>query len=437
MGSRSTRVVVTGLGAITPLGNTTPSFWEGALAGQSSAAPITLFDASAMAVRFACEVKDFDVDLHVGKRIGRRTDRYTQFAIVTAREALQDAFGESGPANKEEVAVIWASGIGGLKKFQDGVVESMALSRDRAENATSAVELKGNGLSDFNPFFIPGLISNIAGGWISMEHGFMGPSFTPVSACASSNHALVSAALLLRQGLCKVAVVGGSEAAIVEAGVGGFSALKALSKRNDDPQTASRPYDSGRDGFVLGEGAGCLVLEELEHARERGAHIYAELTGFGASSDAYHLTAPSPDGSGAYLSMMRAFDDAGILPAEVDYVNTHATSTTLGDIAEMRAIERVFKEHVYGLNISSTKSMTGHLLGAAGAVEAIICCKAIQEGIIPPTINTQELDENFDSKINYTLGTAQRRAVRYAVSNSFGFGGQNATVIFSSYEDRA
>jgi 3-oxoacyl-[acyl-carrier-protein] synthase II len=412
------RVVVTGLGALTPLGNTVKEYWDNLEKGVSGATPITKFDASKFKTRFACEVKGFDVGKFLDRKDAKRMDLFCQYAVVSADDAIKDAGLNSDKVNKERVGVIWASGIGGLITFQEQVTEFA----------------KGDGTPRFNPFFIPKMIIDLSSGQISMRHGFMGPNFSVVSACASSTNALIDAFNYVRFGMADAIVTGGSEAAVTEAGVGGFSSLQALSERNDNPQIASRPYDKNRDGFVLGEGAGALILEELEHAKARGAKIYCEIIGGGMSADAYHMTSPHPEGKGVVLVMKNALQDAGIQPEEVDYVNTHGTSTPAGDMAEIMAIQKVFGEHAYKLNISSTKSMTGHLLGAAGAIEAIAGIMAIERQIIPPTINSTEPDPALDIKLNCTFNTAQKRKVNVVLSNTFGFGGHNATILLKKYE---
>lgn len=409
------RVVVTGIGALTPIGNDLKTYWDSLIKGVSGAAPITRFDASEFKTKFACEVKDFNPLDHIERRDARKMDPFTQFAMVAAQEAIQDAKLDTDEGiNKDRVGVIWGSGIGGIETFYNEV----------SEYAT------GNGTPRFNPFFIPKMIADIAGGMISIKYGFRGPNFTTVSACASSTNAIIDAYNYIRLGKSDVIVTGGSEASVNQAGIGGFNALKALSTRNDSPETASRPFDKERDGFVLGEGAGSIILEEYEHAKKRGATIYAELVGAGLSADAHHLTAPHPEGEGAKLVMNEALRDAGMDASEVDYINVHGTSTPLGDIAESKAIESVFGAHAYALNISSTKSMTGHLLGAAGVIEAIASIMAVREGIVPPTINHQTTDEAFNPKLNFTFNKAEKREVRAALSNTFGFGGHNASVIF-------
>lgn len=408
------RIVVTGLGALTPIGNTVNEFWEGLKNGVSGAAPITLFDASLFKTQFACEVKNFNPADHMNPKEARKMDRFTQFAMVVADEAVLDSKLDLENENLNRIGVIWGAGIGGLKTFQDEVTEFN----------------KGNGTPRFNPFFIPKMIADIAPGQISIKYGFRGPNFATVSACASSSNAIIDAMNYIRLGYADVMLTGGSEATIAEAGIGGFNALQALSTRNDDPQTASRPFDKDRDGFVSGEGAGALVLEEYEHAKARGAHMYAELIGGGLSADAYHITAPHPDGLGAKLVMENCIKDAGIALQDVDVINVHGTSTPLGDLAEVKAIQDVFGAHAYALNINSTKSMTGHLLGAAGAVEAIASILTLVHGIVPPTINHFTDDDALDNKLNFTFNTAQKRDAKIALSNTFGFGGHNACVAF-------
>lgn len=413
------RVVITGLGALTPIGNTTDEYWSALKAGVSGAATITKFDAEKFKTQFACELKNFNVEDHIDRREARRLDPFTQFAMVSTAEAMADSGLDLEKIDLSRAGVIWGSGIGGLTTFQE-----------EAKNYYS-----GDGSPRFNPFFIPKMIADIAAGHISMKYGFRGPNYVTVSACASSNNALIDAFNLIRLGKSEVIMSGGSEACVNEHGIGGFNALKALSTRNDDPKTASRPFDADREGFVLGEGSGALVLEELEHAKARGAKIYAEIVGSGLSADAHHITAPHPEGLGAISVMEQALAEANISPEQVDYINVHGTSTPLGDIAETLAIKKVFGEHAYNLNISSTKSMTGHLLGAAGAIEAIACIKAIQNNIVPPTINHFTDDPEIDAKLNFTFNKAQERQVKYALSNTFGFGGHNTSVIFKSYED--
>ena len=408
------RVVVTGLGAITPLGSTVPAYWEGLRTGRSGAATITRFDPTKFKTRFACEVKGYEADNYFDRKEHRKMDLFTQFAVVAADEAIADAGLLESGVDKDRVGVIWGSGIGGLKSLQE---ECFQFER-------------GDGTPRYSPFFIPRMIADSSSGNISIKNGFRGPNYVTTSACASSNDAIIAAFNNIRLGLADVMVTGGSEAAITESGVGGFNALKAMSERNDDPASASRPYDKDRDGFVLGEGAGALVLEEYEHAKARGAKMYAELIGGGMSSDAYHITAPDPSGSGVVLVMHNALRDAGIKAEEVDYINTHGTSTPLGDGAEIKAIEKVFGEHAAKLNISSTKSMTGHLLGGAGGVEAVACILAMKNSLIPPTINLNTPDPEINQALNFTPNVAQSREVRVAMSNTFGFGGHNTTVIF-------
>jgi 3-oxoacyl-[acyl-carrier-protein] synthase II len=410
------RVVVTGLGALTPIGSDIQSYWNGLTTGLSGAAPITRFDASKFKTQFACEVKNFDVQNYMDRREARKMDPFCHYAIITADEAMKDAGFENGNFDSDRFGVIMGSGIGGLLTFQEEVRDFYA----------------GDGTPRFNPFFIPKMIIDIASGHISMKYGLRGPNYSCVSACATSTNCIADAFLLIRAGLSDVMLAGGSEAAVVEAGIGGFNAMKALSTRNDDPATASRPFDVDRDGFVLGEGGGCIVLEEYEHAKARGAKIYAELRGIGMTADAYHLTAPHPEGIGAAGVMTQCLQIAGLQPHEVDYINVHGTSTPLGDIAETQAIKRVFGDHAYKLNISSTKSMTGHLLGAAGAIEAIASILSIHHGVVPPTINHFTDDPACD--LNYTFNTPQKRDVRVALSNTFGFGGHNASVVFSKID---
>ena len=407
------RVVVTGLGALTPIGNTVSDYWDGLVNGRSGAAPITYFDASEFKTQFACELKNFDANDFFDRKEARKLDRFAQYAIVSSDEAIADA-GLTDQIDKDRVGVIWGAGIGGLETFQNEVINF-------AEN---------NKKPRFNPFFIPKLIADIAPGMISIKHGYRGPNFATVSACASSSNALIDALNYIRLGYADVIVSGGSEAGVTCAGIGGFNAMHALSTRNDDPATASRPFDKDRDGFVLGEGAGALVLEEYEHAKARGAKIYCELAGGGLSADAHHMTAPHPEGLGAKNVMLNCLKDAKIAPDEVDAINMHGTSTPLGDIAESKAILEVFGDHAYRININSTKSMTGHLLGAAGAIEAIASILAIKNNCVPPTINHQTADENIDQELNFTFGKAQKREVKVALSNTFGFGGHNACVLF-------
>ena len=412
------RVVVTGIGAITPIGNTFNEYWNGLLAGTSGADHITLFDASKFRTRFACEVKGFDVTQFMDRKEARKMDPFTQYGIVVADQAIEDSGLLQQPFNPDRVGVIWGSGIGGLTTFFQEVVDYA----------------KGDGTPRFSPFFIPKMIIDIASGYISIKHGFRGPNFATVSACATSTHSIIDSYNLIRLGKADVIITGGSEACVNEPAMGGFSNMKALSERNDDYATASRPFDKDRDGFVLGEGGAGLVLEELEHAKARGAKIYAEMVGGGMTADAYHITAPHPEGLGARNVMKMALEDNGLKPEDIDYINVHGTSTPLGDIAETKAILGVFGDHAYNLNISSTKSMTGHLLGGAGAVEAVASIMAVKEGIIPPTINHFTDDPEIDSRLNLTFNTAQHREVRAALSNTFGFGGHNASVIFKRYE---
>jgi 3-oxoacyl-[acyl-carrier-protein] synthase II len=413
------RVVITGLGALTPLGNSVDEYWNNLIKGVSGAGPITKFDAEKFRTKFACEVKNFNVEDFIDRKEARKMDLFTQYGVVTSEQAVLDSGLDLEKVNKDRVGVIWGSGIGGLKSFQDEM-EGYFSSAERTPR--------------FNPFFIPKMIADICAGHISMKYGFRGPNFVTVSACASANNAIIDAFNYIRLGKADVFVTGGSEAAVTDAGIGGFNAMKALSERNDSPQTASRPFDKDRDGFVLGEGGAALILEELEHAKARGAKIYAELIGGGMSADAYHLTAPHPEGLGATNVMINALSDAGIAPTEIDYINVHGTSTPLGDLSESQAIKNVFGEHAYNLNISSTKSMTGHLLGAAGAIEAVASILAVKNNIVPPTINHFTDDEQFDSKLNFTFNQAQQREIRAALSNTFGFGGHNTSVIFKKYQ---
>lgn len=411
------RVVVTGIGALTPIGNTLPEYWNGLINGVSGAAPITLFDAAKFKTRFACEVKNFDPLQFLDKKEARKIDRFAQMALVASDQAVMDAGIGGDEINKDRVGVVFASGIGGLITFQEEVINFA----------------KGDGTPRFNPFFIPKMILDIAAGHISMRHGFRGPNFAVVSACASSTNAMMEAFNLIRLGKADIIITGGAEAVVREAGLGGFNAMKALSERNDSPETASRPYDKDRDGFVMGEGAAAVILEELEHAVKRGAHIYCEVAGAGATADAYHITAPHPDGLGAKNVMMAALDDAGMKPTDLDYINTHGTSTPLGDISEIKAIIDVFGDHAYTLNISSTKSMTGHCLGAAGVIEAIACVMSVVHDIVPPTINHFTDDPELDPRLNFTFWKAQSKTVHAALSNTFGFGGHNACVIMKKY----
>lgn len=414
------RVVVTGLGAVTPVGNTPEETWQSLVAGKSGAAPITHFDTSKFKTHFACEVKGLNVNDFIDRKEARKLDRYTQLALISAMQGVKDSGIDLEKEDKERIGVVYGVGIGGIKTFEDEVT------------------YYGQHIDEgpkFSPFFIPKMIADIASGQISIHFGFHGPNYTTTSACASSSNALADAFNLLRLGKANIIVAGGAEAAVCACGVGGFNAMHALSTRNDDPEHASRPFSASRDGFVMGEGAGCLILEELEHAKARGAKIYAEMVGEGASADAYHITASHPEGLGAKLVMQRALEDAGLKPEEIDYINVHGTSTPVGDISEAKAIKDVFGESAYKLNISSTKSMTGHLLGAAGAIEAMACVLAVKNDIIPPTINhnDEDVDEEIDYKMNFTFNKAQKREVRAALSNTFGFGGHNACVIFKKY----
>ncbi|MFY8189318.1 MAG: beta-ketoacyl-ACP synthase II [Bacteroidia bacterium] len=411
------RVVVTGLGALTPIGNTLEAYWDGLSNGVSGAALTTQFDTSKFKTRFSCEVKNFDPTQFIDKKEARRMDRFTQFAIVTSDEAIKDA-GLDDTINKDRVGVIWGTGIGGLHTFLNEVTAFA----------------KGDGTPRFSPFFIPMMIGDISAGLISIRHGYRGPNFVTVAACASSTNAIADAFNYIRLNKADIIISGGSEACVNEAAIGGFNAMKALSERNDDPATASRPFDLDRDGFVLGEGGGALILEEYEHAKARGAKIYCEIMGCGLSADAYHMTAPHPDGLGATNVMKYALEDAGMKPEDIDYVNVHGTSTPLGDPQEIKAILSVFGEHAYDMNISSTKSMTGHLLGGAGAIETIACILAIHKGIVPPTINHFTDDPAFDPRLNLTFNKAQHRVVNAAISNTFGFGGHNASVIVKRFE---
>ena len=408
------RVVVTGIGTINPIGNNIKEYFDSLENGVSGAGPVTAFDATNFKSRIACEVKNFDPLAFFDRKELRKYDRYSQFALVAATEAVEDAALDLESINKERVGVIWASGVGGIQTYYEEVMGWA----------------EGNGIPRFSPFFVPKLISDLAGGHISMKYGFMGPNYSVVSACASSNHAMIDALNLIRWGKADMIVTGGSEAPVIIPAIGGFASMQALSTRNEDPQHASRPYDKNRDGFVIAEGAGALIFEEYEHAKARGAKIYCEVAGGGMSADAYHMTAPCPDGRGAKLSMLDALNDASLSVEDVDYLNTHGTSTPLGDLAEITAVQSLFGEHAYEMNISSTKSMTGHLLGATAAVEALACVFAIDKGIVPPTINVEELDPQIDSKLNLTLGKAQKRDVKVAMSNTFGFGGHNSTMIF-------
>ena len=416
------RVVVTGLGAITPVGNNPEETWNNLLNGVSGAAPVTLFDASQFKTQFACEVKGFNATDYIDRKEARKMDRYAQLALAAAVQAVDDCKMDLEAVDKDRIGVVFGVGIGGIKTFEDEV--------------GYYAQHKENG-PKFNPFFIPKMISDIAAGQISIRFGFHGPNYATTSACASSTNALADAFNLIRLGKADAIVAGGAEAAICACGVGGFNAMHALSTRNDDPEHASRPFSASRDGFIMGEGAGCLILEELEHAKARGAKIYAEMVGEGMSADAYHITASHPEGLGAKLVMKNALEDAGMKPEDIDYINVHGTSTPVGDISEVKAIQQLFGEHAYKLNISSTKSMTGHLLGAAGAVEAMVSVLSVKNDIIPPTINHQDddKDENIDYNLNFTFNKAQKRTVRAALSNTFGFGGHNACVIFKKYDD--
>ena len=411
------RVVVTGLGALTPIGNDVMSYWDGLVSGKSGADHITYFDTSKFKTQFACELKGYDPLNHFDRKEARKLDKFAQYALVCSEEAIQDSKLDLDSIDKTRVGVIWGSGIGGLETFQN--------------EATAYAQ--GDGTPRYNPFFIPKMIPDIAPGVISIKYGFKGPNFATVSACASSANALIDALNYIRLGYSDVMVSGGSEAGIIKSGIGGFNAVQALSKRNDDPKTASRPFDRDRDGFVLGEGGGCIILEELEHAKSRGAKIYAEVCGAGLSADAYHMTAPHPEGEGAINVMLNCIKDSGLSYKDVDLINMHGTSTSLGDKAEAKAVKAVFKDHAYNLNINSTKSMTGHLLGAAGAVEAISCVLAINNDIVPPTINHYNEDPEIDNKLNFTFNKAQKRKVSVAMSNTFGFGGHNACVLLKEF----
>lgn len=412
------RVVITGLGALTPIGNDVNSFWSSLIAGKSGAAMIKQFDASLFKTQFACELKDFNIEDHLDRKEARKMDQFSQYAVVASTEAIEDAGLLASNPNLDRIGVVWGSGVGGLKTFQ--------------EEAKGFFE--GDGTPRFNPYFIPKMIADIASGHISIKYGFRGPNYVTVSACASATNAIIDAFNLIRLGKADAIITGGSEAAVNQMGMGGFNALKALSTRNDSPETASRPFDLDRDGFVLGEGAGALILEELNHAIKRGAKIYAEVAGGGMSGDAYHLTAPHPEGIGAKNTMNAALEDAEMSPSEVDYVNVHGTSTPLGDIAEVKAIESIFGEHAYKLNISSTKSMTGHLLGAAGAIEAIACVLSVKHDLVPPTINHFTDDPELNPKLNFTFDKAQSRTINVAMSNTFGFGGHNTSVIVKKFQ---
>ncbi len=412
------RVVVTGLGALTPIGNTKNDYWEGLISGKSGAAPITYYDTEKFKTKFACELKGFNATDFLDRKEARKMDKFAQYAMVASDEAIEDANLNLDEINKLRVGVIWGAGIGGLETFQQEVLNYA----------------DGDGTPRFNPFFIPKMIADIAPANISIKHGFMGPNYTTVSACASSANAMFDALNSIRLGHCDVVVTGGSEAAVTKAGMGGFNAMHALSTRNESPETASRPFDGTRDGFVLGEGAGALVLEEYEHAKARGAKIYAEVLGGGLSSDAYHMTAPHPEGVGVVAVMENCLANAGLNPEDVDHINTHGTSTPLGDVAELKAISKVFGDHAKSMNINSTKSMTGHLLGAAGAIEAIAVIMAMENGIVPPTINHTTVDEKIDPELNLTLNKAQKRDVKVAMSNTFGFGGHNACLLFKKLD---
>ena len=414
----SKRVVVTGLGAITPIGNTVKDFWEGLVNGKNGAGEITRFDSALYKTHFACEVKDYDPEQYFEKKNVRKYDQFAQFALIAADEAVADSGISAENCDLDEVGVMMTSGIGGVNHLYNEVME----------------HAQGDGTPRFGPFLITKMIVNIPGGVVSIKYGFRGPNFATVSACASSTHAIIEAFNYIRLGKCQAVVAGGAGAAIGQLGIGGFNAMKALSTRNDDPLTASRPFDLNRDGFVMGEGAGSLVLEEYEHAIARGAKIYAEVVGGGESADAYHITAPHPEGDGGVLSMQRALKDGGLNPDVIDHINAHGTSTPMGDLAEVLAIQKVFGDHAYDISINSTKSMTGHLLGGAGAVEAIASVLALKNGIIPPTINHFDDDPNIDSRLDFTFNKARKRDIHYALSNSFGFGGQNATLIFKKYE---
>lgn len=413
------RVVVTGLGALTPIGNNIEEYWNGLVAGKSGSAPITYFDTEKFKTKFACELKNFDVLQFFDRKEARKLDRFAQYAIVASDEAIKDSGVDLNVVDKFRVGVIWGAGIGGLETFQDEVINFA----------------NGDGTPRFNPFFIPKMIADIAPGNISIRHGFMGPNYTTVSACASAANAMIDALNYIRLGYSDIIVSGGSEAAVTQAGMGGFNAMHALSTRNENPATASRPFDSTRDGFVLGEGAGALILEEYEHAKARGAKIYAEFIGGGLSSDAYHMTAPHPEGNGVVAVMENCLRNAGLKPEDVDAINTHGTSTPLGDVAELKAITKVFGEHAKNININSTKSMTGHLLGAAGAIEGISAILSMKYGIVPPTINHEHPDENIDPELNLTLNKAQKRDVNIVMSNTFGFGGHNACVLFKKFDE--
>ena len=415
------RVVITGLGAVTPVGNSAPDTWYALVAGKNGVAPITAFDPSLFKTQFAGEVKDFDPESVIDRKEARKMDRYTQFSVCVADEALKDSGLDLEQEDRSRVGVIWGSGMGGLFSMESEIMDFA----------------KGDGVPRFNPFMIPKAIPSIAAGQISIRFGLGGPSYSVATACSSSSHAVASAFDQIRLGHAEVLLTGGADADVTQAGIGGFNSLHALSTRNDSPSTASRPFSKSRDGFVLGEGAACLILEEYEHAHARGAKIYAEMVGVGMTSDAYHMTAPDPEGKGAERVMRQALRDAGLQPEQVEFINTHGTSTPLGDVTEVKAIQRVFGEHVYEMNLDSTKSMTGHMIGATGAVEALACIMALKDGIIPPTINhdPEDVDENIDYRINFTFDKAQRRDIRYAMSNTFGFGGHNACLIFKKWEE--
>ncbi len=415
------RVVITGIGSITPLGNTAPATWQAMIDGVSGIAPITSFDTTHFKTRFAGEVKGFDPEQVFDKKEARKMDRYSQFSVCVADEALKDSGLDLEKEDRSRVGVIWGSGMGGLQSTEEQIIDFA----------------KGDGVPRFNPFMIPKAIPSIAAGHISIRFGLGGPSFSVSTACSSSSHAVASAFDQIRLGHADVLLTGGADADVTYAGIGGFNSLHALSTNNDSPETASRPFSKSRDGFVLSEGAACLIMEEYEHAKARGAKIYAEMLGEGMTSDAYHMTAPDPDGKGAERVMRLALKDAGLKPSDIDYINTHGTSTPLGDVAELKAIQRVFGDHVYEMNLDSTKSMTGHLIGATGAVEALACIMALKDGIIPPTINhdPEDIDENIDYRINFTFNKAQKRDIRYALSNTFGFGGHNACLIFKKWEE--
>ena len=413
------RVVITGMGALTPIGNTVNDYWNNLVSGKSGAEPITKFDANLFKTQFACEVKNFDPLDIMDRKEARKLDLFSTYELATTHEAILDSGINLSSINLNRAGVVWGSGIGGMKTFQEECFNFK----------------DGDGSPRFNPFFVPKMIVDIAAGHISMKYGLKGPNYVTVSACASSNNAIIDSLMLIQLGKSDLIVTGGSEAGVNITGIGGFNALKALSTRNDDPATASRPFDANRDGFVLGEGSGCLILEELEHAKARNAKIYAEVVGCGLTADAHHITAPHPEGLGAINAMKLALEDANMNPEDIDYVNVHGTSTPLGDIAETKAIKEVFGKHAYALNISSTKSMTGHLLGAAGAIEAIACVKAIEKNIIPPTINFESEDENIDYNLNLTLNKAEERTVNAALSNTFGFGGHNTSIIVKKLND--